>query len=170
MLKELARTSKQTIKQACRTKHNTAQYLFTMQQSSISKYWIQEIFFQWSLHSRPQSPSFLGHVVGKRLQIKPSGSGDENVIFSSLEALARARYTQICSVQIWCKKVQTRRKSKAKIVNIAFAYRFTRGCKFVGKCGIYHLCLWFPADITFIMLSPQAIVNWLNALDQSDFS
>ena len=28
-------------------------------------------------HSRPQSPSFLGHVVG-RLQIKPSGSGDEN--------------------------------------------------------------------------------------------
>ena len=36
-------------------------------------------------HSRPQSPSFLGHVVGKRgaatgrLQIKPSGSGDENV-------------------------------------------------------------------------------------------
>ena len=31
-------------------------------------------------HSRPQSPSFLGHVVGKRrrLQIKLSGSGDEN--------------------------------------------------------------------------------------------
>ena len=27
--------------------------------------------------SRPQSPSFLVHVVGK-LQIKPSGSGDEN--------------------------------------------------------------------------------------------
>ena len=29
-----------------------------------------------------QSPSFLGHVVGKRgwLQIKPSGSGDENGI------------------------------------------------------------------------------------------
>ena len=36
------------------------------------------------VHSRPQNPSFLGHVVGKRgaatgrLQIKPSGSGDEN--------------------------------------------------------------------------------------------
>ena len=39
-------------------------------------------------HSRPQSPSFLGQVVGNeglavrlatgRLQIKPSGSGDEN--------------------------------------------------------------------------------------------
>ena len=26
------------------------------------------------------------------------------------------------------------------------------------------------ADITFIMSSSQAIVNWLNALDQSDFS
>ena len=26
------------------------------------------------------------------------------------------------------------------------------------------------ADITFIMSSPQVIVNWLNALDQSDFS
>ena len=91
MIKELARTSKQTIKRACRTKHNTAQYLFTMQRSSISKHRIQEIFFQLSLHSRPQSSSFLGHVVGKRLQIKPSGSGDENVIFSSLEALARSR-------------------------------------------------------------------------------
>ena len=41
-----------------------------------------------AIHSCPQSPSFLGHVVGKRgaleacptdrLQIKPSGSGDEN--------------------------------------------------------------------------------------------
>ena len=26
------------------------------------------------------------------------------------------------------------------------------------------------ADVTFIMSSSQAIVNWLNALDQSDFS
>ena len=31
-----------------------------------------------SRHSRPQSPSFLGHVFG-RLQITLSGSGDENV-------------------------------------------------------------------------------------------
>ena len=32
--------------------------------------------------SRPQSPSFLGHVVRKRgrLQIKLSGSGDENAL------------------------------------------------------------------------------------------
>ena len=28
-----------------------------------------------SCHSRPQSPSFLGHV-----EIKPSGSGDENAL------------------------------------------------------------------------------------------
>ena len=34
------------------------------------------------VHSRPQNPSFLGHVVRKRgrLQIKPSGSGDENAL------------------------------------------------------------------------------------------
>ena len=35
-------------------------------------------------HFRPQSPSFLGHVVTKgSLQIKPSGSGDENGPFAS---------------------------------------------------------------------------------------
>ena len=35
-------------------------------------------------HSRPQSPSFLGHVVLRgSLQIKPSGSGDENGPFAS---------------------------------------------------------------------------------------
>ena len=28
------------------------------------------------MHSRPQSPSFLGHVV------KPSGSGDENRMYA----------------------------------------------------------------------------------------
>ena len=39
-------------------------------------------------HSRPQSPSFLGHVVGKRgrLQIKPSSSGDENVLSTTFRA------------------------------------------------------------------------------------
>ena len=49
-------------------------------------------------------------------------------------------FTQIYSVQIWCKKVQTRRKSKAKMVNTAFACKFTWGCKLESKCGIYHLC------------------------------
>ena len=47
------------------------------------------------------------------------------------------------------KKVPARRKSKAKMVNTAFAYRFTWGCKFVGKCGIYHLCLWFNFSLHF---------------------
>ena len=51
---------------------------------------------------------------------------------------------QINSVQIWCKKVQTKVKSKAKMVNTAFTYKFTTPCKPVCKCGIYHLCLWFP--------------------------
>ena len=32
-------------------------------------------------HSRPQSPSFLGNVVG--FQIKPSGSGDENGVIQN---------------------------------------------------------------------------------------
>ena len=36
-------------------------------------------------------------------------------------------------MQIWCKKVQTRSKSKAKMVNTAFACQFTWGCKFKGK-------------------------------------
>ena len=35
---------------------------------------------------------------------------------------------QINSVQIWCKKVQTKLKSKAKMVNAAFAYKFTTPC------------------------------------------
>ena len=52
----------------------------------------------------------------------------------------KVRFTQICSVQIRCKKVQTRRKAGAKTVNTAFAYQFTWGCKLVRKCGIYHLC------------------------------
>ena len=41
------------------------------------------------------------------------------------------------------KKCKLRSKSKAKMVNTAFACQFTWGCKFEGKCGIYHLCLLF---------------------------
>ena len=61
-------------------------------------------------HSRPQSPSFLGHVVGNeglairleirlatgRLQIKPSGSGDENKHTSEIG---------IRDLQIWGREV-----------------------------------------------------------------
>ena len=36
------------------------------------------------VHSRPQSPSFLGHVVG--IQIRPSGSGDENGLRGVIES------------------------------------------------------------------------------------
>ena len=48
-----------------------------------------------------------------------------------------------------CKKVQTRGKSKAKVVNTAFACQFTWGCKFGGKCDIYHLCLLFNLSLHF---------------------
>ena len=38
-------------------------------------------------------------------------------------------------------KMQTRGKSKAKMVNTAaVSSQFNCGCKFEGKCGIYHLC------------------------------
>ena len=39
-------------------------------------------------------------------------------------------FTQIYSVKIWCKKVQTRGKSKAKMVDTAFACSLHGGCKF----------------------------------------
>ena len=68
------------------------------------------------------------------------------------------RFTQIYSVQIWCKKVQTRRKSKAKMVNTAFACKFTWGSKFESKCGIYHLCPLFNLSLHFI--APN--LHWVN--------
>ena len=53
--------------------------------------------------------------------------------------LAKFELQKFCSGQIRCKKVQTRWKSNPKMVNTAFAYQFTWGCKFEGKRGIYHL-------------------------------
>ena len=35
------------------------------------------------------------------------------------------------------------------MVNTAFAYLFTWGCKFEGKSGIYHLCLIFILCLLF---------------------
>ena len=35
------------------------------------------------------------------------------------------------------------------MVNTAFACQFTWGCKFEGKCGIYHLCLLFNLSLHF---------------------
>ena len=51
-------------------------------------------------------------------------------ILCSGHTARRIGFTQIYSVQIWCKKVQTRGKSKAKMVDTAFACQFTLGCKF----------------------------------------
>ena len=47
---------------------------------------------------------------------------------------------------------KARRKSKAKMVNTAIAYQFTWGCRFEGKCGIYHLCPW--CNRSFIPICP----------------
>ena len=47
------------------------------------------------------------------------------------------------------KKCKLRSKSKAKMVNTAFACQFTWGCKFEGQCGIYHLCLMFNLSLHF---------------------
>ena len=69
-------------------------------------------------------------------------------------------FTQIYSVQIWCKKLQTRSKSKAKMVNTAFAFLFTWGCKFESKCGIYHLCLIFNLSLHFF--APN--LHWVNLM------
>ena len=60
-----------------------------------------ELSRMWAEHSRRQSPSFVRHVVGKRwaatgrLQIKPSGSGDENgrQRFLPLPDLGRSKET-----------------------------------------------------------------------------
>ena len=52
-------------------------------------------------HSRPQSPSFLGHVVLK--QIKPSGSGDENGAAQDSLNLAKSggiRYSYLAEIPI----------------------------------------------------------------------
>ena len=69
-------------------------------------------------------------------------------------------FTQIYSLQIWSKKVQTRSKSKAKMVNTAFARQFTWGCNFEGKCGIYHLCLLFNLSLHFF----APILHWVNLM------
>ena len=66
--------------------------------------------------------------------------------------------TQIYLVQIWCKKLQTRGKSKAEMVNNAFACQFTRGCKFEGKHVIYHLCPLFNLSLHFFASN----LHWVN--------
>ena len=60
---------------------------------------------------------------------------------STGRALHKFDFHQIYAVQIWCKKVQTTVKSRAKIVNTAFTLEFTTPCKLVWRWGIYHLCL-----------------------------
>ena len=35
------------------------------------------------------------------------------------------------------------------MVNTVFALKFTTPCKLASKCGIYHLCFWFPPSLHF---------------------
>ena len=50
---------------------------------------------------------------------------------------------------MWSKKVKTSGKWKAKMVNTAFAWQFTWGFEFEGKCSIYYLCPWFNRGVHF---------------------
>ena len=43
------------------------------------------------------------------------------------------------------------------MVNTAFARQFTWGCKFEGKCGIYHLCLLFNLSLQFFALNLHGV-------------
>ena len=56
------------------------------------------------------------------------------------------------------KKVQTRGKSKAKMVNTVFACQFTWEYKLKGKCGIYHLCPLFNLSLHLFASN----LHWLN--------
>ena len=52
-------------------------------------------------------------------------------------------FQQIYSVLIGYKKkkIQKRMKSRAKIINTAFALKYATPCKLVCKCDIDHPCL-----------------------------
>ena len=74
-------------------------------------------------------------------------------------------FHQIYSVQIWCKKVRSKVKSRPEMVNTAFANEFTTPCKLVCQCLICHLCLRFPPRLHFF----APYLHWAN-LCKSDFS
>ena len=77
----------------------------------------------------------------------------------NLQALRAARSKHRTKHLIWtkftlyrfgAKKMHTTVKSRAKIVNTAFALEFTPPCKLPCKCGIYHLCFSFPTSFDFL--------------------
>ena len=95
-----------------------------------------------------------------RTYVVQTGKGSVLIQNRRFSTARKIGFTQIYSVQIWCKTVQTRSKSKAKMVNTAFACQFTWGCKFEGKCGIYHLCLLFNLSVHFF--APN--LHWVNLM------
>ena len=61
-------------------------------------------------------------------------------------------------------------ETEAKRSAILFLRRTLQGLSNQADVELDMINVISAADITFIMSSSQAIVNWLNALDQSDFS
>ena len=53
-------------------------------------------------------------------------------------------YTKFTKCKFCAKKCKLRLKKRTKMVNTAFALKFTTPCKLSSKCGIYHLCFWSP--------------------------
>ena len=83
-----------------------------------------------AVHSRPQSPSFLGHVDFKRgagsLQIKPSDSGDEN---DSGHDRGEGCLSAVFFALLTCWNVQF-----SKI--FAFLFFYKNYLPFIGKIGL----------------------------------
>ena len=61
-------------------------------------------------------------------------------------------------------------KQKRSIQPFCFWGEHSKGLSNQADVELDMINVISAADITFIMSSSQAIVNWLNALDQSDFS
>ena len=61
-------------------------------------------------------------------------------------------------------------KQKRSVQSVCFWGEHSKGLSNQADVKLDMINAISAADIAFIMSSSQAIVNWLNALDQSDFS
>jgi len=60
-------------------------------------------------------------------------------------------------------------KQKQRVQPFCFWGEHSKGLSSLADVELDMINVLSAADITFIMSSSQAVVNWLNALDQSDF-
>ena len=58
-------------------------------------------------------------------------------------------YIKFTQCQFGAKKWKLGLNERTKMVNTSFAFKFTTPCKLASKCGIYHLCSWFPPSLHF---------------------